>query len=185
MNTTSARPSTPQRASGGKATIIVNANPIFTFMMRRAALAWAMARGRSRRSVPVSATSAEAIAASVPVAPMAMPTVAAASAGASLIPSPTMAQRPSTNCALSSGRSSAWTSSIPTVVASAFPACLLSPVSIAVRIPIVCSSSIARAEDSRAGSPMPTSPFTASSSATTTTVAPVCSRSCVVCAHFS
>ena len=60
-------------------------------MIRPARRAWVSVSGRWRRSSPISATSAVSMATSVPIAPMAMPTSAVASAGASLMPSPTMA----------------------------------------------------------------------------------------------
>ena len=59
---------------------------------RRAAEA--QREGDLARSSPISATSAVSSAASLPAAPMAMPTSAAASAGASFTPSPTMATVP-------------------------------------------------------------------------------------------
>ena len=77
-----------------------------------------------RRSPFTSVTSALSIATSVPV-PIAIPTWACASAGASLIPSPAIAtMRPSawsrlTTLAFCSGRTSASTSSIPSVRATA------------------------------------------------------------------
>ena len=96
--------------------------------------------------------SAASIATSVPV-PMAMPTSACASAGASLMPSPTIADtlaspagalRPAS--ALSSGSTSARTRSMPTCAAMASAVRRLSPVSITTSSPIRCSSSIASFE---------------------------------------
>ena len=52
------------------------------------------ANGSFERSSDISATSAVSSATSVPATPIAMPTSAAASAGASLMPSPTMATGP-------------------------------------------------------------------------------------------
>src|SRR3990172_6779329 len=78
------------------------------------------ASGIFLRSSAISATSAVSIAAGAPAAPIAMPTEARASAGASLIPSPTMATAPweatssSTFRSLSSGRRPESTSPIPT-----------------------------------------------------------------------
>ena len=75
-------------------------------------------RGRGRRAI--STTSALSIAASLPIPPIAMPTVARASAGASLTPSPTMATAPCSRLelgrrrrTLSSGSSAPWYSSTP------------------------------------------------------------------------
>ena len=84
--------------------------------------------------------SALSMATSVPV-PMAMPTSAAASAGASLTPSPAMATtRPSawkrrTISAFCSGRTSAITSSRPSVRATARAVAALSPVTMTTRRP--------------------------------------------------
>lgn len=62
------------------------ARPMLPVMIRRPRLAWASACGIRRRSIPVKATSADSTAAAEPVAPIAMPTLAAASAGGSLMP---------------------------------------------------------------------------------------------------
>ena len=112
--TTAARPSTPDSASGNKTTMIASASPMLLVMIRRPRRAWASAAGMSRRSVPVKATSADSTAAALPVTPIAMPTLADASAGASLIPSPIIAvgvslARRWTWRALSAGSCSAYT----------------------------------------------------------------------------
>ena len=72
----------------------------------------------------ISTMSAVSMATSVPAAPMAMPTVAVASAGASFTPSPTMATGPMAFSSLitrtlSSGSRSAWNSSTPACFAMA------------------------------------------------------------------
>ena len=96
---------------------------------------WPISQGSRERSSVMSAMSAVSIAASLPAAPMAMPKLARAMAGASLTPSPTMATVPyfvtsaSTAATLSSGRSSAWTSSMPISRAIASAVARLSPVS--------------------------------------------------------
>ena len=85
--------------------------------------------------------SAESIAASTFAPPMAIPTSDAARAGASFMPSPTMATRPyvSLVCVmilnLSSGKSSAYTSSTSKVWAISSAISVLSPVKIAVYNP--------------------------------------------------
>src|SRR5229473_2902170 len=91
------------------------------------------------------------MATSVPV-PIAKPTSACASAGASLTPSPTIpTDLPSscnfcTSCALSFGSTSASTRSIPTWRAIARPVRSLSPVSITTSIPRFFSAAIAASE---------------------------------------
>jgi len=114
-----------------------------------------MARATPRRSPPISVIPAAAIATSVPV-PMAMPTSAWASAGASLMPSPTIATSwrdpfPAcsrscnrfTSAALSAGSTSASTRSIPTCPAMASAVCRLSPVIITTSRPSLRRSAIA------------------------------------------
>ena len=83
-------------------------------MMRIVRRDRSMAEATRRGSPPTSVTSEASMATSVPV-PMAMPRSAGASAGASLMPSPTMATDPAiawsarTRSALSPGRTSAMT----------------------------------------------------------------------------
>ena len=77
---------------------------------------------------------------SVP-APMAIPISALVSAGASLIPSPTMATFPCSfkeriTLSFPSGRTPAITSSTPAWAPMALAVCSLSPVSITTRIPM-------------------------------------------------
>ena len=123
-----------------------------------------MAAGTSRTSERMSTTSALSMAMSVP-APMAMPTSARASAGASLMPSPTMATRP---CAerrrisrsLSSGSTPAMTSSAPTRRWIACAVRSLSPVSITVRKPMARNSSSAAALEGLTVSATATRPHT-------------------------
>ena len=67
-NTTAAKPRTPNRASGSRAVMISSDRMMFWLMMCRPRRAWSNARGSSRRSWPVKATSADSIAASEPVA---------------------------------------------------------------------------------------------------------------------
>ena len=93
-----------------------------------------IASAAARRSPETRVRSEASIATSVPV-PIARPRSAWASAGASLTPSPAIATtrpsacRRSTTAALSEGRTSAMTSSIPTSAATAWAVVRLSPVS--------------------------------------------------------
>ena len=98
------------------------------------------ARTRPLRSPRIRVTPALSTATSAPV-PMAIPMSARASAGASLTPSPAMATiRPSDfnrviALSLSSGKTSATTSSIPSRRATASAVRRLSPVSMMIRRP--------------------------------------------------
>ena len=88
------------------------------------------------------------MATSVP-APMAMPVSARVRAGASLMPSPTMATLPDScslrmTASLPSGRTPAITSSTPACLPMASAVRWLSPVSITTRMPMFCSSWMAR-----------------------------------------
>ena len=106
-----------------------------------------MARATARGSPPTRVTSAASMATSAPV-PIAMPRSAAASAGASLMPSPTIAtMRPSacsrsTSAALSAGRTSARTRSAGCRPARRPPAAVAppSPVTSQTSMPWRCSS---------------------------------------------
>jgi len=107
------------------------------------------------------ATSAVSRAVSVPAAPMAMPTLARASAGASFTPSPTMAtwpyarSRSSTTRTLSSGINSPWKASTPACWAMSSAMCRLSPVNITVcSIPARLSFSMVWGTPSRRWSEM-------------------------------
>ena len=135
------------------------------------------ARTMPWRSPPSRVTPALSIATSEP-APMATPTSAAARAGASLTPSPAMATiRPSarsrsTTAALSCGRTSAWTSSMPSRRATASAVVRLSPVIITRRRPAAFRSRMAPAVVALTGSAMPRTPAAAPSTATKMAVAP-------------
>ena len=117
-------------------------------MLRIVAWLSSMAAGTSLRSLRISTMSADSIATSVP-APIASPTSARTSAGASLMPSPTIATfRPSscrrrTSRSLSCGSTSATTRSTPTCrpIASAVRA--LSPVSMTTSSPIALMPAMA------------------------------------------
>ncbi|MNH17862.1 hypothetical protein D3C79_775470 [compost metagenome] len=113
------------------------------FCMRIAAL-WRDSltkAGILRKSSSISATSAVSMAVSVPAAAMAKPISARASAGASLMPSPTMPTRwpcaynASMVFSLSAGNRLPSARSIPTTAAMACAVCGLSPVSMTVLIP--------------------------------------------------
>ena len=106
-----------------------------------------MAAGTSRRRLLTRTTDAASIATSVP-APMAIPVSARVSAGASLIPSPTMATLPCSfslriSASLPSGSTPAMTSSTPACAPMAFAVRSLSPVSIMTRIPMSRNSATA------------------------------------------
>ena len=107
-----------------------------------------MAAGTSLRRLFISTTSAASMAISVP-APMAMPISARVSAGASLIPSPTIATLPlrfkeRITLSFPSGSTPAITSSTPACRPTALAVRSLSPVSITTWIPMFCSSFTAR-----------------------------------------
>ena len=85
---------TPPSARTTQASLMAMARATLTRIVASVARPRRMANGTARRSSAISATSAVSMAASVPAAPIAMPTSAAASAGASLMPSPTIATAP-------------------------------------------------------------------------------------------
>ena len=106
------------------------------------------AAGTSLNWLFIRTTSAASMAMSVP-APMAIPISALVSAGASLIPSPTMATFPCSfrariTLSFPSGSTPAITSSTPAWAPMAFAVRSLSPVSITTRIPMFWSSFTAR-----------------------------------------
>ena len=125
----------------------------------------------SDRLLLTSTTSAASRATSVP-APIAMPTFALVRAGASLMPSPTIAVRPwvissRMTSSFPSGRTSATTSSTPTSDAMASAVFFLSPVSITVLIPsslncLIASTLSSLTESARAISPSSLPPFSKS-----------------------
>ncbi len=127
-------------------------------------------------------TSAASIAASLPNAPMAIPTSALMITGASLIPSPTKARRflrplgsfaasSSTFLTLSSGSRFAYISLIPTCSATSFAICRLSPVSMTMdSTPRVFSSFIASLASGLISSETMMYPAKTLSTATYTTV---------------
>ncbi len=84
----------PKNTRVTSASITPEAMATFWITTDRARRARRTAKGSAVRSSDMSTTSALSIAASLPAPPIAMPTVARASAGASLTPSPTMATAP-------------------------------------------------------------------------------------------
>ena len=125
----------------------------------------------AERSPPVSVMSATSRATAVPC-PMAIPTSASESAGASFTPSPTIATvrpsafRRSTNACLSSGSRFASNSVTPASAAMRAAVRSLSPVSITTRSnPSARSSATARATPSLSGSSMPMTPTSSPSTA--------------------
>ena len=84
----------PASAMTRNAAFSTSENPMFIRMLRAAARLRRIAKGIFGSSSAISATSAVSSAASVPATPIAMPTLAVASAGASLTPSPTIASTP-------------------------------------------------------------------------------------------
>jgi len=186
MITASQIGTTPVMASG----ISVNTMPMemntFWRTIARDARLIPTANGRRIRSSDISATSAASSATSVPLLPMAMPTVAAASAGASFTPSPTMAMAPClawssrTSSILRSGISDACTSSTPTSRPTALPTAGLSPVSITTgRTPSACSVAMASAASGRGPSIMPMAPVKWPSTATSMAVHASCSSEAI------
>ena len=134
-------------------------------MFRMVARESSTARATSAGSERMSTTSADPIATSVP-APMAMPMSARASAGASLMPSPTIATLCPACCSsrtLSSfwsGSTPATTSSTPTLRATASAVRRWSPVSSRVRTPMARRRSTAAALVGLTGSATAISPST-------------------------
>ncbi len=136
-----------------------------------------MTDSTARGSSDASTTWADSMATSVP-APIASPTSARASAGASLTPSPTMATvRPrcwssATALSLSSGSTSANTSSMPRSSATASATCLASPVIITTFTPRACSASTASRDSARVWSSSARAPMTVPPRTTYSTAAP-------------
>ena len=121
--------------------LIPMANQMFSYTMRRHFLEIRMALAIFSGSSSIRTISAASMAASDPMAPMAIPISARESTGASLMPSPTNASFPfpvfffsssSTSDTLSAGRSSACTSSMPRSSATCSATFLESPVSMTV-----------------------------------------------------
>ncbi|CDC69687.1 uncharacterized protein BN580_00588 [Candidatus Colimorpha enterica] len=118
----------------------MNAQNRFSLIFRSVARLSLISAGTSVRRLFMSTASEADAAMSVP-APIAIPVSALVSAGASFIPSPTIAVLPSrqsfaTSFSFPSGRTPAITSVIPTCFATAFAVFSLSPVSMTTRMPI-------------------------------------------------
>ena len=146
-------------------------------MLATVSLEIACARTMPRRSPFTSVTWALDIATSVPV-PIAMPTSAPANAGASLIPSPAMATLWPLACSartrsiLSCGRTSPWTSSMPSVRATALAVVTPSPVAMTIFKPAACRDAMASPVVALMGSDTAISPANAPSTARYMTLAP-------------
>ena len=119
--------------------LMPSANTMFSYTIRRHLREMRMALEIFRGSSSISTTSAASMAASEPMAPMAMPISARDSTGASLMPSPTKASLPSallsrrSTCAtLSAGSSSLCTSSTHSSPATWSATRRISPVSMTV-----------------------------------------------------
>ena len=150
-------------------------------MLRTVASDSARARRMPRRSPLTKVTCALDMATSVPV-PMAMPTSALASAGASLMPSPAIATlRPCacsrlTSAALSSGFTSPWTSSMPSARATACAVVAPSPVAITTRRPLACNAAMVGLAEGLIGSATASRPSKRPSPARNITLAPSARR---------
>ncbi len=150
-------------------------------MLRMVARARRRARTMPLRSPLTRVNPALSIATSAPV-PMAMPTSACASAGASLTPSPAIATLRPSACsslimrALSSGSTSARISSIPSRPATARAVRSLSPVAMTTRNPCWCSALSASGVVSLTGSATDTRPTMSDSTTTNITVSPASRR---------
>ena len=157
-------------------------------MLRSVALLRRIAAATSVSLLFISTTSALSMATSVP-APMAMPISALVRAGASLMPSPTMATFPrccSLRITLSfpSGRTPAITASTPASFPMAPAVRSLSPVSMTTSIPMFCSCRTASAESSLITSATAMIPARLPSSAKNSGVFP-CAASRSLCARSS
>ena len=133
----------PNAASSRQASLTPRANTMFSRTMAMHLRPMRMALAIITGSSSISTTSAASMAASEPRAPMAIPTSARASTGASLMPSPTKASRSplpfsakscSTQSTLSAGSSPARYSRMPTWSATFSATEALSPVSITRRL---------------------------------------------------
>ncbi len=124
----------PKNASSINPTLTAMPSQIASSAIRTVRLAMATLVATRPRSSSMITTSADSLAAVAPLAPIAMPTSAAASTGASFTPSPTMATgrsgNPATATTLPSGSRSARTSETPTCSATWFAFDAASPVTI-------------------------------------------------------
>ena len=131
----------PAAPSTRQISLMPIANQIFSYTIRRHFLEILIAFAIFSGSSSMRTISAASMAASDPIAPMAIPISARERTGASLMPSPTKASFPfsglfsissSTFSTLSAGRSSACTSSIPRSAATCSATFHESPVSMTV-----------------------------------------------------
>ena len=168
-------------ATGMSRMLYPKAHPSPCLMVRTVRRDRAMAAVMPRRSPPTRVMSEAAMATSVPV-PIAMPRSAVASAGASLMPSPTnpttcpASRRAVTCAAFSAGSTSATTWSMPTAEAMACAVAVLSPVSIHTSSPSAFSWAMASAEVGFTVSATATRPARVPSTATYIGVCPLAAR---------
>lgn len=104
----------PEKASARMAAFVMTDNATFSMIFRRVNLESLMASGILRMSLDMSVMCPVSVAIAEPAMPIEIPTSAVANAGASFMPSPTMAVDPSFfSCLIilifSSGSSSGWT----------------------------------------------------------------------------
>ena len=171
----------PATASSRNASLMPSARPMFCHST--ACVRWdsAMVSGRRRRSSFMMSTSAASMAVSVPAAPIASPRSERASAGASLMPSPTIATRPcrcfsaAMACSFSSGSSPARTVSMPAWAATWRAVASLSPVSITGVMSCARKLATASAACGRKVSATASKASTRWPSASSVTVRPACS----------
>ena len=172
---------TPTAVSSRQAILMPMAKTMFWWTMRRHLREMAMALAILRGSSSIRTMSAASMAASEPMAPIAMPMSARESTGASLMPSPTKAsasfglslaaRSSSTLATLSPGSRPAWNSSMPRLPATALATGSASPVSMMVFFtPARCSARMASALPGLTLSEMRMCPAYFPSMATCTTV---------------
>ena len=157
-------------------------------MLRKVARLSRIAAGTSDRRLFMSTMSAASMAMSVP-APMAIPMSAEVRAGASLMPSPTMATLPFffrrlMTASLPSGSTPAMTSSTPASAPMALAVRSLSPVSITTWMPMFCNSFTARGLSSLITSATAMIPMSCPSSLKNSGVLPFSARA-LACAFRS
>ena len=157
-------------------------------MLRSVARLRRIAAGTSLKRLFINTTSAASMAISVP-APMAMPISARVNAGASFMPSPTIATLPllcrdRITASLPSGRTPAMTSFTPACLPMAFAVRSLSPVSMTTSMPMFCSSCTAWGLSSLMTSATAMIPASLPSLLKNSGVLP-CSASCSACLSIS
>mmetsp|Transcript_18096 Transcript_18096/g.39922 ORF Transcript_18096/g.39922 Transcript_18096/m.39922 type:complete len:251 (+) Transcript_18096:415-1167(+) len=183
--TASPRNANPATVAISTATLVTKLIAMFCLILRLARCPSSTPKASLRRSESIKSTSAVSMAMAAPAAPIAIPTSAAARAGASLIPSPTIPTPPFPAPAFSSwtmstfipGNKDALASSIPTAEATAAAAPLLSPVSITSFTPNSRRRPTVSEASARGASMTAKMPMSCPSIPTHVTVAPACSQS--------